>query len=258
MAKAETIGIRIKTKRLRAGLTQTELATKIGVTQAALSNWERGSIVPDQQQVEKLGRIIGRINLPGQREGEVTAAATDAEESGHDAGPSAFGAWLNRERIQAALSVSQLAELAGVAAPTIYGIESGRIGNPRDSTQAAISRAIGKPIPQEVSDELKDQASIEGIGELVDFDPNTESDIPTEAGVYVLYDITERPVYVGQASNIRRRMREHSDKFWFKAPIVENAAFVAIPDQQGRDRIEKLLIKFLKSNALLNIKNVSR
>ncbi len=39
--------IRLKELRLTAGLTQTELANKLGTTQRNVSNWENGSAAPD-------------------------------------------------------------------------------------------------------------------------------------------------------------------------------------------------------------------
>ena len=39
-------GEEIKALRLRLGLTQTELATEIGVHQVSVARWETGSITP--------------------------------------------------------------------------------------------------------------------------------------------------------------------------------------------------------------------
>lgn len=74
----------------------------------------------------------------------------------------------------------------------------------------------------------------------------------------MLYDISERPIYVGQGSDIRNRIRAHQEKFWFKRPIVETAAYVKIEEKNLREKVEKLLIRFLKSNAVINKQNVER
>ena len=74
----------------------------------------------------------------------------------------------------------------------------------------------------------------------------------------MLYDISERPVYVGEGGNVRRRIRDHEEKFWFKRPIVESASWIAVEDSDLRLKIEKTLIKFLKSNAVINKQNVDR
>ena len=69
--------------------------------------------------------------------------------------------------------------------------------------------------------------------------------------MYVFYDISDRPVYVGKAAVIRDRVRNHYEKFWFKSPIVDHAAYIEIQDERLRTQIEQILIKFLKSNAVL-------
>jgi hypothetical protein len=78
--------------------------------------------------------------------------------------------------------------------------------------------------------------------------------------VYVFYDISERPVYVGRAVKltIADRVRDHNDKFWFKRPIVDSAAYIQINDEALCTQLEQVLIKFLKSNAVLNKQFVER
>jgi hypothetical protein len=44
-----------------------------------------------------------------------------------------------------------------------------------------------------------EQQAIIGLGSLTDFDPYETQDWPQCAGVYVLYDISQRPIYVGKA-----------------------------------------------------------
>ncbi len=83
--------------------------------------------------------------------------------------------------------------------------------------------------------------------------------MPEDAGVYVFYDISDRPIYVGQSKNIRARISgDHTTRFWFKAPIVQSGAYVKIDDEDLRKRIEAVLIRFLKSNAVLNKQHVDR
>jgi excinuclease UvrABC nuclease subunit len=100
------------------------------------------------------------------------------------------------------------------------------------------------------------------LGQLTDFNPHDKADIPEEPGVYVLYDISERPVYVGQAGNIRERIANphtgHIDKFWYRSPIVETAAYLRVPDERLRRQLEQTLIKFLRRNAVINKKGVER
>jgi hypothetical protein len=74
----------------------------------------------------------------------------------------------------------------------------------------------------------------------------------------VLYDISDRPLYIGQGMSIGKRLRNHNDKFWFKPPIVQTASYVQIDEKPLRERMEAVLIKFLNSNAVINKQLVDR
>lgn len=174
-------------------------------------------------------------------------------------GPSEFGRWLAETRKKRQFSADSLAELSGVSFVQIYNIESGRSQNPRDKTRDRLTKALGEVPSQAIITATEQAATSEGVGEFIDFDPHDESDMPEEAGVYVFYDISERPIYVGQSQNIRGRiLGDHTTRFWFKAPIVQSAAFVKIDDEALRKRIEAVLIRFLKFNAVLNKHHVDR
>ena len=140
----------------------------------------------------------------------------------------------------------------------IYNIETGRTENPRASTRAKIESALGAEVPRAVAKAAAREAHIGGLGQLVDFDPHDENDYPAEPGVYVFYDISERPVYVGESSDIRRRTRTHNNEFWYRTPIVYKASYVRVEDQALRRQLESTLIKFLKSNAVINRQQVVR
>ncbi len=96
------------------------------------------------------------------------------------------------------------------------------------------------------------------IGEFIDFNPHDSKDYPTVGDIYVVYDISDRPLYIGQGMTIDKRLRNHYDKFWFKPPIVESASYLQIDDKPLRERVEAMLIKFLKSNAVINKQLVNR
>ena len=55
---AEKICIAIKTLRKRKNLTQHQLADKLGVTDKAVSKWERGLGTPDISMLNKLALIL--------------------------------------------------------------------------------------------------------------------------------------------------------------------------------------------------------
>jgi hypothetical protein len=63
---------------------------------------------------------------------------------------------------------------------------------------------------------------------------------------------------VGEGETIKRRLADHEQKFWFKRPIVEKGSYLVVREKSLRRQIEKVLIKFLKSNAVLNTQHVER
>lgn len=158
----------------------------------------------------------------------------------------------------AKLSVFELANASGVSQVQIYNLESGRSANPRNETKRRLEKALKTKVPEDVRSEVADEQLIEGLGALTDFDPHDDDDRPAVAGVYVFYDVSDRPVYVGKARNIKARVATHEEKFWFKYPIVNHAAYVEIKDEALRHQVEQVLIKFLKSNAVINRQSVDR
>lgn len=54
----DKIGEIIKAERKARGLSQTELAKLIGVTQDSISLWEKGKRLPDTQYVIKLAQLF--------------------------------------------------------------------------------------------------------------------------------------------------------------------------------------------------------
>ena len=58
MQKA-TMGMMIASKRKELGVTQMELAEKMGVTDKAVSKWERDLSYPDISSLPKLAEILG-------------------------------------------------------------------------------------------------------------------------------------------------------------------------------------------------------
>ena len=248
------LGPSIKKSRVKLGLTQSELAAKLDppVVQGFISQWENEIATPSLEHRAQLRRILGQ-----QAARESTNEELVEDEDTLDS-PSAIGAWLNKHRLEQELSVPELADKAGLSPVAVYNIESGRSQNPQRKTVTKLEAALGKHLSPEAKKEAKEEATIEGVGEWFNFDPHNQSDWPAVAGIYVLYDISDRPLYVGQGQNIATRLRDHHQKFWFRAPIVQHAAFVGVDNKSLREQIEKVLIKFLKSNAVLNQQNVDR
>lgn len=209
------------------------LANVSGISHPALTSIINGATSPRPETVEKIQAGMQLIAQP----------------------ISKFGQELKLLREQNSLSVSKIAEEAGISAQAIYFIEDGRTRNPSVKTQSLISAALQKLTTETLdvqnSVEITTNTSQDLI-ELEEFDPYSPASHPEKPGIYILYDVSDRPIYVGQSNNIKGRIKNHEDKFWYKKPIVETAAFITVRDETMRKQIEKILIKFLKSNAVLN------
>jgi transcriptional regulator with XRE-family HTH domain len=231
--------------RIRAGLSQQEVAERLDVTQPTVSNWERGQSTPSERYIDQLGEFLD----------------LDRGDPGSDSAGvvSPFGEWIARTRSAKGMTRRELSRAADVSEPQIWNIETGQTRNPRRQTREKLQRALDDEPSEEALEVTESDAQIPDVGTLTDFDPHDTDDLPTDAGVYVLYDISERPIYVGESDNIRRRIRDgHMDRFWYRRPIVETAAFVRIQDQRLRRQVEATMIRFLKSNAVVNQRNVAR
>lgn len=234
----------IRRERIRAGLSQAELADRVGVSQATVSTWEIGTSSPRASRVEALNRVLD-LGREGGDDFETPTA-------------SAYGEWLSRTRPRSGMTRRELAERSGVSEPQIWNIETGKTLNPRAETRNRLSEALGERPSDETIQITETDAAIPELGGLIDFDPHDPDDLPDEPGVYVFYDVSERPVYVGQSDKMKRRIGEHEQAFWFKRPIVQTGAYVRIADRTLRTQVESIMIRFLKSNAVINKQNVQR
>lgn len=156
---------------------------------------------------------------------------------------------IKKARKRIGISQAELAKAVGVTQSAVYNWEHS-VASPSSENLGALERAIG-PMTHDGLDSSDDDA-IEGIGSLEDFNPYVKEEIPDVSGVYVFYDISQRPVYVGESKQIVKRIDQHEEKFWFKRPIVESASYIEVRDPRLRKQLERALIKFLKSNAVLN------
>lgn len=59
MATAKEIGIGIKNARLTVGITQAELARRLGITPQAISQYERGEKKPKIETIKKIADALG-------------------------------------------------------------------------------------------------------------------------------------------------------------------------------------------------------
>jgi hypothetical protein len=127
------------------------------------------------------------------------------------------------------------------------------------SSLAKFGRSVDGEAIRHLSSSRSSQGVVNvGISDLIEFNPHDPKDFPTVGGIYVLYDISDRPMYIGQGMSIDKRLRSHYDKFWFRPPIVESASYVQVDEKPLQERVEAVLIKFLKSNAVINKRLVDR
>jgi ribosome-binding protein aMBF1 (putative translation factor) len=241
MGRGKSISKYIKERRKENGLSQKELADRLDSHQPIISSWEKGNAKPDKKTISKIEKILGPID-------EQVSDSVDNSD---------FSVWLRTNRIKKNYSIQELADRGKIPYITIHKIESGHISNPRDKTKRKIEKALRIKY-SDFSEKEPDEIKTKGIGEFQEFNPYDFDDRPSDPGVYVFYDISERPIYVGEGQNIGKRINDHSDKFWFKKPIVETAAYIVVGDKELRQSIETILIKFLKSNAVINKQKVDR
>ena len=176
----KNLGARISLSRRRSGLTQSELAGKLGVSQGTIWNWESERVVPDDARIAQLESILGS-GISGDGGGDPVVN-----------GPSIVGAWLSKARQTRGVTVPELARKTGVSVPGIYNIESGKAQSPRQSTITKLERALGEQFEHAAEEELKQENQIEGLGAFADFDPHDEVDWPNEAGRRTSHRESER------------------------------------------------------------------
>ena len=244
-------GKQIQKLRIQNGLSQQELAEKIGVSQGLISAIELGNRKPSIDNQNKLIKtLLGKTK--GVKKGK-SANLPDV---------SPIGIWLNKMRNKNKLTIAELAEKAGVTYQAISNLEVGKTQSPQKETIKNFEKVFKEKLPVETQKESDADSIVEGVGQIRDFDPHDNNNLPQCKGIYVFYDISNRPIYVGMVSgnkrNIAGRVREHRDKFWFKAPIVETGMYIEISNPTLCKQIEAILVKFLKDNAIINKQLVDR
>jgi transcriptional regulator with XRE-family HTH domain len=255
MARPKSIAVWIRKNRQANGWSQVDLAKALDYqNSSSVNQWESGAKQPPATAMEKLEELFGSFDATPAKDQlpEETEPASD------------FALWLRSERQRQQLTLMQLAERSGVNVSTISQIENSKISSPQEKTWNKLVNALENRSPALGQADLaptqdKDESrATAGLGELRGFNPYADEERPTVGGIYVLYDISDRPVYVGEGGNIRKRIKDHEEKFWFKRPIVETAAYIEVDEVKLRVRIEKMLINFLRSNAVLNKQHVDR
>jgi transcriptional regulator with XRE-family HTH domain len=250
--KNSKIGDLLRHARLKNGMTQAELAKRLGLKQpASIANWENGQQPIPDDRLKQLVRILGPFtDMPRQSQEDYPPAS----------GPSTLGVWVNRTRLKQGLTQSELKDKARLSLQAISNIETGRSPNPRKSTVERLEKALGKEFPSDAKAEIAKEATTEGLGLVVDIEEvKSHEDFPACSGIYVLYDQRGFITYVGKGKTIKDRIRVHSEKAWFKDPrVVQSGAYIEISSEDQRTLIEDILLKVMKNNLLINDRGVDR
>jgi transcriptional regulator with XRE-family HTH domain len=123
-------GEHIEASRIRAQLTRTELAWRVGVSEETVRRWERGGSQPSE---DRLLKLIAVLALDG--------SALQLEPGGEDDVPP-LARRLRAERADRRITQAQAGALLGVAQPTYAGWEVGR-STPDGAHVPAIAEFLG-------------------------------------------------------------------------------------------------------------------
>lgn len=121
----------------------------------------------------------------------------------------------------------------------------GIVRSPWKKTRERHVTALGSnPLPRKVVKEIKEESEVQGVGEFSDFSPWDDSMIPEEPCVYVYYDRTERPIYVGQTNNLQRRNKQHQEQDGPFDDWLSVAAIFALKPMRKERNLRKFLSSF--------------
>jgi transcriptional regulator with XRE-family HTH domain len=115
------LGDHLRAKRIDLGLLQREVAVRIGVDTATVTNWELGNTEPEERFIPALIGFLGYNPLPA---------------------PKSLGEAVRRERLTRGWSVAALAARVGVDPTTVARLEADANGMARRPTEAVL-RVLG-------------------------------------------------------------------------------------------------------------------
>ncbi|WP_082473299.1 hypothetical protein [Methylobacterium sp. Leaf85] len=166
-----------------------------------------------------------------------------------------FNDWLKGNMHKQKVLIPELVARTGISCAGIWNIVNFKNQSPRNETRAKLAQALNEFIPAEVEIQIERKAvAVFGLSWL-DFTPSDLQVIPQAGGLYIIYDTTDRLVYVGMSkANIRARVKYPQTRFLFKQPLIMRGAFLRIHDPELCLKIETILIKFLGEHALLDVK----
>ncbi|MBL7962286.1 MAG: helix-turn-helix domain-containing protein [Flavobacteriales bacterium] len=246
MARTKSIAVWIRNNRKANGWTQVELAKRLKYSNSSSVNlWESGTKQPTGSAMKDLEKLFGPFDKRTRSTNEL--ASNEISE---------FSIWLHSTRTERNLTIRQLSEMSGVNSATISLIENGKITSPQDWVIEALERTLDSK--QNNIPNGQEEALGAGLGKFQQFDPHDQKSWPKVDGVYVLYDVSDRPTYIGRGKPIYGRIKDHSTRQWFIEPFVSKAAYIPVSNEDLRTSLETILIKFMQANAMVNSMNVER
>ena len=165
----DSLGDRISKARVSKGMTQADVAKKMGYSVAMVSFWETGRSIPSDAQLGKLREILGKL------------ASASAKET------LSIQEWLRNLRTRRDFSMQELANHSGVSVGTINYIENGHT-YPKQDTIDKLEKALNATIPEETAEDVEDNIPTPGVSDAKTFKPYDDTTWPNIGGVYVFYD----------------------------------------------------------------------
>ena len=120
-------GARMRDRRLKARLTQRQVARGVDVSESVVAHWERGAQLPTVVRVAALARVLG-------------VAATDLTTGADD---DAGGRSLLQLRMDAGLKQESLAAAAGLTRTKYSSLERGEVATLSRADAARLAKALG-------------------------------------------------------------------------------------------------------------------
>ena len=141
------IGKAIRTARIGKNMTQMDLADQMGVSYQAVSNWERGSSMPDISKLETLSQVLGLSvsDLLGV-ENKETNAVTRILEKG-DVG----------------LTVGELSQIAPMLPPDQFREQTAKTAEKKKNWTVAELVDIAPYLDEDFLDELTEDVLVESL-----------------------------------------------------------------------------------------------
>lgn len=184
--------------------------------------------------------------------------------------------WVGFRLNELGFSQRDLAREAGLSEVTISNIRRGVhraspisrnkifevIGEMPEDWQQAQRELEAQEADIDEPEEIPERVEDDGVGEISEHNPHDQNDWPQGGGIYVFFDRSGRPMYVGESGDIQRRLRNYVNDdrgvHWMRMPIVSSMHFIPIIDLRIRRAVEKAMIRSMSRVLLFNRNHIDR